>query len=463
MTNTEWVKPYIDSIFSDKAVATAEALQKEKLNHINLPLYKYCYVCEESKRQANMVDYNIENFGNDELFFQNPENFNDPFDCFLGFSQVQLIRNVLIATLRREKKYTPQMRKAVSSFFSQDLNTSLDFDQLFEADLEHLFSDFIPVILSQTTEDEELQKCISEVMTTLLKPEYRYLFIRLIKNQLTVADKQKIVDLLFANETYKSYSGSKVTNKDLADSILMASQHDMKLKIETTPDSFLGNVEGSSFQLIDFFKLLLNAAFGKEVLPEFNDIKTQLQEASDSVMKKARKIISEQCRVTCLSEKMDSPLMWSHYANKHYGFCLEYDFTHTMIKRYPDLWTAQMMLFPVIYSDSRPLLSQSISDPKILLQYMKTKRMPVDIVKNILYGLLFKSQDWEYEKEWRIITINQERPTLKLPPPRKVFLGVNMEDKAKTKVIEIAKKKHIPVYQMILLSDRYKFDFFEVT
>ena len=88
--------------------------------------------------------------------------------------------------------------------------------------------------------------------------------------------------------------------------------------------------------------------------------------------------------------------------------------------------------------------------------------MPPDIIKSILYGMLFKSQDWEYEREWRIITVGKEKPTLKLPSPRKVFLGTNMEANAKERVIEIARRKHIPVYQMFLLSDRYRFDYFEI-
>ena len=55
-----------------------------------------------------------------------------------------------------------------------------------------------------------------------------------------------------------------------------------------------------------------------------------------------------------------------------------------------------------------------------------------------------------------------KKPTMKLPSARKVFLGANMEDEAKTRIIEIAKKKHIPVYQMMLSSDRYKFEYYKV-
>lgn len=462
MAGAEWVKPFIDEIFSSKNIHSAEKMQQEKLKHINLPLYKYCYVCEERNRQEDTIDYNIENFANDELFFQNPANFNDPFDCYLGFSQMQLIKNVIIAALRKDKKYTPQARKALADIFSNDFSTSFDLSSFVEKALDDIDLETISIILSQTVEDEDVRKYLSGVLFTLLKPEHRHLFIRLIKNQLTVMDKQQVVDLLYSDENFRAYAASKITNKDQIDFILKISQRDTKLKIETNPDAFLGDSIGNNFQLADFLISLIDMPAIHSSLPELHDIKLQLQEKSDEALSKFRKIISEQCRVTCLSERMDSPLMWSHYANKHYGFCLQYDFTHTMIKRYPDLWTAQLMLFPVIYSDSRPLLSQSITEPKILLQYMKTKKMPPDIIKSILYGMLFKSQDWEYEREWRIITVGKEKPTLKLPSPRKVFLGANMEENAKEKVIEIARRKHIPVYQMFLLSDRYRFDYFEI-
>ena len=40
------------------------------MSYINRMYYKYCYVCEESKRTEDTTDYDIDNFENDELFFQ---------------------------------------------------------------------------------------------------------------------------------------------------------------------------------------------------------------------------------------------------------------------------------------------------------------------------------------------------------------------------------------------------------
>ena len=55
--NTDWVKPFIHNIFSGNS-AKAEGYMAEKMEYVNLPLYKYCYVCEE----PDTIDYNIRAF-----------------------------------------------------------------------------------------------------------------------------------------------------------------------------------------------------------------------------------------------------------------------------------------------------------------------------------------------------------------------------------------------------------------
>ena len=461
--NHNWVKPYINSLFSSSSEQhEQEELLLEKMKYINKPFYKYCYVCEENKRGADKIDYNIENFKNNCLFFQNPANFNDPFDCYMGFSQVELVRNLLITSMKQQHKYSPSMRKAIESFFSDEVFNPISYNSISSEDWLVAIKQIIPILLNQFGEDELLRNYTDSFLTTLLNGDYMELFLKLVQNKLTIMDKQQIVDLIYQDEAFKTYAKSKITNKDMAETIIDIVRHDTKLKIETTPDSVLSDTENETFQIFDLFQLIIDSFKGNKDFPEFSDIKKQLKTAGDDAVSKSRMIISEQCRITCLSERMDSPLMWSHYANKHYGFCLEYDFTHSMIKNFPDLWLAKLMLFPVIYSESRPLLSNAIANPSMLLQYKKTHKMPNYLISNIIFCLLFKSKEWEYEQEWRIILINNDKPTLKLPPPRKVFLGANMEDSARNRVVEIAKSKRIPIYQMFLTADKYQFSYYKV-
>ena len=458
---TSWVKPFIHNVISGDS-RNAEKYMSEKMPYINRPFYKYCYVCEESKRAVDTVDYNIMNFENDELFFQDPALFNDPFDCYLGFSQVEVMKNMLITTMKQQKKLTPQMKKAINSFFTNDITEPFSWENTDKETIMELINSMIPIILEQYSENHQEQSLVATFLSLLTQNENISLFVKLVQNKLTIADQQQIIDIMYDNEDFQEYTKPSIENPANTEFILKAARRDMKLKIETNPDFFLNGDGDGLFQNIGFFKLLVDSFIGKNKVPELAEIKEKFNEISKTAMDKNRKLISDKCRITCLSEKMDSPLMWSHYANKHFGFCLEYDFTYNMIRRYPDLSLAKIMLLPVIYSDKRPLLSKSLTDPKIMTQYLKTKQLPNTIIENIIYGLLFKSLDWSYEHEWRIIGIDMKKPTMKLPPARKLFLGANIEDAAKNKLIEIAKKKHIPVYQMYLSSDRYKFEYYKV-
>lgn len=88
--------------------------------------------------------------------------------------------------------------------------------------------------------------------------------------------------------------------------------------------------------------------------------------------------------VACFTEdNLDNILMWSHYANGHKGFCLEFDTNYA-----PFLDTEQLRR--VIYSEKYPSLPFSY--------YLKdeSEGIPDDILRT-------KSLNWKYENEWRLI------------------------------------------------------------
>lgn len=460
MDNKEWVKKYIDKLLSSDLTEDSIQLRDEKLQYLNTPLYKYCNLIEVEKRNNDTVDYAIESFKNDELYFQNPAKFNDPFDCYLGFSQTQVIRDILTQEMKKQRKYTSQMRRAISKFFSDDSALNGDIDSLLaDGNIVDVILEILPFIKENLGEDEELIEIFS---ASFLNNEIvKNLIYKQIKNTITIRDQQQLVDLWFENENFLEYIKSKITSPD-KDLILDITKHDMKISIENNSVSYMGENNGQTFSILDFFMLVVNSINSNKELPEIDGVKKSFNDVAKETLTKSREVISDQFKVTCLSERMDSPLMWSHYANKHFGFCLEYDFTHTMIKRYPDLIWAQLMLFPVIYNQKRPLISKAFFNSKTKLHLLKSKKLPPNLINNIMLGLLYKSEDWGYEKEWRILQLKSDKPTMKLPPARKVFLGVNIEEEAKQKVIEIAKQKKIPVFQMYLKMDQYKFEYYKV-
>jgi hypothetical protein len=87
--------------------------------------------------------------------------------------------------------------------------------------------------------------------------------------------------------------------------------------------------------------------------------------------------------IACFSERYDDIVMWSHYANGHRGFCLEFD---TAIKPFSSAK-------PVTYNDDFPSVPLSLlfsdactdADTDVLLQAF----------------VLTKAKCWEYEQEWR--------------------------------------------------------------
>ena len=142
--------------------------------------------------------------------------------------------------------------------------------------------------------------------------------------------------------------------------------------------------------------------------------------------------LQESCCICCFSESPHSNLMWGHYADKHQGFCLEYD-----ISLFPHDLSFAM---PVIYT-KKPFDASILVDKKGLKdQYAR------------YCPLLFKSSDWAYEKEWRIILKNQNYT---VPYIRAVsgaitgvFFGFRAYGKDREELEAWSNANNIPTYQI---------------
>jgi hypothetical protein len=100
------------------------------------------------------------------------------------------------------------------------------------------------------------------------------------------------------------------------------------------------------------------------------------------------KLIPNRWRTYCLTPTPDSTLMWSHYADNHRGICLQFALGH------PLFGSAQKVEYLSSYPKWAP---QSLLDGS-------SQRV-----------LLTKSDDWEYEQEYRIIGI-RPRPEIREHP-----------------------------------------------
>jgi len=81
----------------------------------------------------------------------------------------------------------------------------------------------------------------------------------------------------------------------------------------------------------------------EEVLSTLLNIANKV--ASD-IFKPFTNIAKESTVISCFSELNDSIVMWSHYANHHKGFCLEYDFRPVFVNE-----KISRLLYPVLYQE----------------------------------------------------------------------------------------------------------------
>lgn len=236
------VKQFIHRLFNSDLSKDGKSIREEKLPYINLPLYKYCSVCENDKRTEDTVDYNIDNFEKDILYFQNPAKFNDPFDCYLGFSQTQIVRDIMIQQLKQQHQYTLQNREIIQTLFEQ----SDDSIELLEENMDIVVS----VMRDMTTllvGDDLVEKAVLDSVCSLSESDVT-LFKRIFSNQLTILDKQRIVDLMFDNPTFKASLSTNLQNPEFS---IAAARHDMKWKMENNPSEMLYEDKGTGLMGVD--------------------------------------------------------------------------------------------------------------------------------------------------------------------------------------------------------------------
>lgn len=168
--------------------------------------------------------------------------------------------------------------------------------------------------------------------------------------------------------------------------------------------------------------------------------------------------------VACFSETNTSSLMWGHYAQSHKGFCLKYDLKSIVgdcTRKCNDVLQCNNLMLnyalaPIIYSPKRfdateGYIAMVINELKDRINpqigyYYPDMLLPMKL-------LLTKSADWEYEKEWRLFKADGQIETkhnyIAKIKPTAVYCGTSMSEKDKSVIVNIAKDKGIPCYQMI--------------
>jgi hypothetical protein len=439
-------------------------LLKEKLPLINRLLYKYCPLIERNKvNSKEHIDYYIHNFKNDDIYFSDPTAFNDPFDCSMGYSLVKSYKKQLLKGLRHHPKFEKQTSKKIGLLFSDKTHKlfavkKLNFNDFIREISVLSDSDFRKTLIDEDIPYENFIGIIKE-----FGEESFITYKKYFDNKITTFDKVKFTEKFFNNNTIKAFLKDSIWRTDNdSEAKYHTMLNDILLETNCNPNYIFDNEVGI-FEIYKNFFLLMEKEGKIEEFDEkdFDDLKEKLQTIWKNYITEVRKNTSETIKITCFSERNDSSLMWSHYANKHFGFCIEYDFTYNVDSSKKDLQFLQELLFPVFYSNNRPIITKTMLDDVKNRDYYLENNIMGKFMEEIYCTLLCKSRDWAYEKEWRAFHL-LEKNTLEIPCATKVFLGVNIEDEPKAEIISIAKNKNIPVYQMILKPNSYKFDCFQI-
>ena len=151
--------------------------------------------------------------------------------------------------------------------------------------------------------------------------------------------------------------------------------------------------------------------------------------------------------VCCVSEVGEDILMWSHYANAHRGFCLQFSNELSV----PDLKQSRRRIVPLTikYSPDYPT-ADPVSENR----------------NNVVVPLITKAEQWKYEQEWRMI--NPSGPG-SYPFPSHcltgVIFGLLMSEEHKQLIRTWCKDRHpdIQFYEARQSEDSYSLNIDEIS
>jgi hypothetical protein len=169
-------------------------------------------------------------------------------------------------------------------------------------------------------------------------------------------------------------------------------------------------------------------------------------------------------RVGCFTTNSNSVVMWSHYANRHTGICVEFSGSSMLSsKRFLEL------VHPVQYADKLFDLVQIFSTVLPEIDPGETPSSSVPGVNPDCWPILAacqKSEEWSYENEWRLVSLDpagHKGPRFSLADcnikPSRVILGTRIDQADQAAVTELAERISVPVVKARLARDRFEIEF----
>ncbi|MBS4098861.1 MAG: DUF2971 domain-containing protein [Sulfuricella sp.] len=163
--------------------------------------------------------------------------------------------------------------------------------------------------------------------------------------------------------------------------------------------------------------------------------------------------------ILCLSERPDSLLMWSHYADAHQGFVIEFDSDTPFFDQRITISDELRHLRKVVYEKKRPSLGL------------------MNLTSTALF--LTKSEEWSYELEWRMLMPLDQACEIRSSTQgmvhlfefpknsiKRLIFGCRMTEQKKQEIKEILFSEsaytHVTVTQSVLDEEHYSLNLLEI-
>lgn len=149
----------------------------------------------------------------------------------------------------------------------------------------------------------------------------------------------------------------------------------------------------------------------------------------------------ENAKVCSFATQRDNKVMWSLYANAYKGYCVEYEIPTTDEE-------VMGILLPVIYKRKKNFnVIRAIAQFVLEIAIRNTTSAYMHTNLACLTELLCsKDVDWEYQDEWRLLSLNSNRfNKLKI---KAIYLGFDVTKRNELRIIKRAKKLNFKVYKM---------------
>ncbi len=390
---------------------TKQEITRFLLSHTqNGKLFKY--------RACN--EYAFSNLTEGTLYCASPSSFNDPFDCQVGID----------------------LNSYISAKYGQEISL---IDNYFDKFLR-LYDGAISLASCSDNEKYVFNKWLNSNNLICFLDNYRGNDINEVKlGEIILNNFNIVIELLIGFIADSDFKNQMVTSLNIMPGLIKMMSPDGIMEIADENATYADFARNMGINE-DADEITLAKLMYQLYRPEDALTAVKMDEDLERLNKEMGQTVDGMFRVGCLCTDYKNRLMWSHYADGHKGFCIEYDFScNTDILN-------DLLILPVIYSKERPKFPW-----KVALAFDKdSNSVKCEGAQTMIQSLLIKDEAWSYEDEWRIITLcSSGIVNIKMPPVSCIYIGALCSDDNKIALTKIANKLNVPLKQMIVDRGEY--------